>query len=65
MTQYSYTRPGGLSLSFGSSATVSESVREAWDSEVALRMEELRTGKALTVAWQDLHRELLAIVNER
>jgi len=42
-----------------------ESVEEAWDKEVARRMEELKAGKAVTVPWEQLHRELLAIVNER
>jgi putative addiction module component (TIGR02574 family) len=43
----------------------SKSVEEAWDKEVARRMEELKAGKAVTVPWEQLHRELLAIVNER
>jgi putative addiction module component (TIGR02574 family) len=42
-----------------------ESVQEAWDEEVARRIEELKAGKAVTVPWEDLHRELLAMVNER
>ena len=42
-----------------------ESVQEAWDKEVARRMEELKAGKAVTVPWEELHRELLAMVNER
>ncbi len=41
------------------------SVQEAWDEEVARRMEALKTGKAVTVPWEQLHRELLAMVNER
>ena len=41
------------------------SVQEAWDREVARRMEYLKAGKAVTVAWEELHRELLAIVNGR
>src|SRR6478672_7362391 len=45
--------------------TGDESVQEAWDKEVARRMEELKAGKAVTVPWEQLHRELLAIVNER
>lgn len=44
---------------------VSESVEEAWDKEVARRIENLNAGKAVTVTWQHLHRELLAMVNER
>jgi putative addiction module component (TIGR02574 family) len=45
--------------------TRDESVQEAWDREVARRMEDLKQGKALTVPWEQLHRELLALVNER
>jgi putative addiction module component (TIGR02574 family) len=41
-----------------------ESVQEAWDNEVARRIEDLKTGKAVTVPWEQLHRELLAVVNE-
>ncbi len=43
----------------------SKSAEEAWDKEVARRMEDLKAGKAVTVPWEQLHRELLAIVNER
>jgi putative addiction module component (TIGR02574 family) len=42
-----------------------ESVQEAWDEEVARRIEDLKAGKAVTVPWDDLRRELLARVNER
>lgn len=42
-----------------------QSVQEAWDAEVARRMEDLKSGKAVTVAWEELHYELLAMVNER
>jgi putative addiction module component (TIGR02574 family) len=45
--------------------TEHQSVEEAWDQEVARRIEELKTGKAVTVPWEQLHRELLALVNER
>ncbi len=45
--------------------TTSQSVQEAWDEEVARRIEDLKAGKAVTVAWEELHRELLAMVNER
>lgn len=45
--------------------TGNESVEEAWDKEVARRMEDLKSGKAVTVPWEQLHRELLALVNER
>ncbi len=43
----------------------SVSVHEAWDAEVARRIEDLKAGKAVTVPWEELHRELLAMVNER
>jgi putative addiction module component (TIGR02574 family) len=43
----------------------SVSVQEAWDEEVARRIEDLKTGKAVTVPWEELHRELLAMANER
>jgi putative addiction module component (TIGR02574 family) len=41
-----------------------QSVQEAWEAEVARRMEDLKAGKAVTVPWEQLHRELLAMVNE-
>ena len=41
-----------------------EAVQAAWDEEVARRMNDLKAGKALTVPWEELHRELLALVNE-
>ena len=40
-------------------------MEEAWDEEVARRMQDLKAGRAVTVAWEELHRELLAIVNGR
>jgi putative addiction module component (TIGR02574 family) len=43
----------------------SVSVQEAWDAEVARRIEDLKAGKAVTVPWEELHRELLAVVKER
>jgi putative addiction module component (TIGR02574 family) len=45
--------------------TPNQSVEEAWDEEVARRIEELKAGKAVTVPWEQLHRELLAMANER
>ncbi len=42
-----------------------EGVQEAWDAEVARRIEDLKAGKAVTVPWEQLHRELLAMVNGR
>ena len=44
------------------SANESVSVQEAWDAEVARRIEDLNAGKAVTVPWEKLHRELLAMV---
>ena len=45
--------------------SMNESVEEAWDEEVARRIEDLKAGKAVTVRWGELHRELLAMVNDR
>lgn len=42
-----------------------ESVQEAWDQEVARRMKDLEAGRAVTVPWEELHRQLLAMANER
>lgn len=42
-----------------------ESVQEAWDQEVARRMKDLEAGRAVTVPWKELHRQLLAMANER
>jgi len=42
-----------------------KSVQEAWDAEVARRIEDLKAGRAVTVPWEELHRELLAMVNEQ
>lgn len=42
-----------------------EGVQQAWDEEVARRIESLRAGKSVTVPWEQLHRELLTIVNGR
>jgi putative addiction module component (TIGR02574 family) len=42
-----------------------ESVQAAWDEEVARRMRDLQAGKAVTVPWEELHQELLAMLNER
>jgi len=44
--------------------TGSESVEEAWDKEVARRMADLKAGKTVTVPWEQLHPELLALVNK-
>jgi putative addiction module component (TIGR02574 family) len=41
------------------------STQEAWDEEVARRMEDLKAGKAVTIAWEQLHGELLAMLNDR
>lgn len=45
--------------------TAEESVEKAWDEEVARRIGDLKAGRATTVPWQELHRELLAMVNDR
>lgn len=45
--------------------TANDSVQEAWDEEVARRIEDLKAGKAVTVPWEQLHCELLTLVNER
>ncbi len=45
--------------------SASESAKEAWDKEVARRIKDLEAGKAVTVPWEQLHRQLLAMVNER
>jgi putative addiction module component (TIGR02574 family) len=45
--------------------TTNESVENAWDEEVARRIKDLKAGRAVTVPWEQLHRELLAMVNER
>lgn len=50
---------------FDSLETADESVQEAWDREVARRISDLKAGKAITVPWEELHRELLAMVNGR
>jgi putative addiction module component (TIGR02574 family) len=42
-----------------------ESVEAAWDEEVARRMRDLQAGKAVTVPWEQMHQELLAMLNER
>jgi len=39
---------------------VDESVQQAWDEEVARRIEPLKAGRAVTVPWEQLHKELLA-----
>ncbi len=40
-----------------------ESVQAAWDEEVARRMRGLQAGKAVTVPREQLHQELLAMLN--
>jgi len=39
-----------------------QSVEEAWDEEVERRMKDLKAGRAVTVPWEKLHAELLAMV---
>jgi len=41
-----------------------QSVAEAWDEEVRRRMEEMKAGSTVTFSWEQLHRELLAMLNE-
>jgi putative addiction module component (TIGR02574 family) len=41
-----------------------QSVQAAWDEEVARRMRDLQAGKAVTVPWEQLHQELLAMLND-
>lgn len=45
--------------------TMNQSGQEAWDEEVARRIADPKPGKEVTVPWEQLHRELLAMVNER
>jgi len=45
--------------------TAYASSQEAWDAEVARRIADLEAGKAVTVSWEQLHRELLTIANGR
>jgi putative addiction module component (TIGR02574 family) len=45
--------------------TPHHSVEEAWDKEVARRMADLKAGRSVTVPWEQLHRELRTLVNER
>jgi putative addiction module component (TIGR02574 family) len=42
-----------------------KSVQAAWDEEVARRMQDLQAGKAVTVPWEELHQELVAMLTER
>jgi putative addiction module component (TIGR02574 family) len=42
-----------------------DSVQEAWDREVARRVESLRAGRAVTVPWEEFHQQLLALLNDR
>ena len=45
--------------------TTNQSVEEAWDAEVARRMEDLKAGRAVTVPWEQLQRDLLNLADER
>ena len=42
-----------------------DSVEKAWEEEIARRMDDLKAGRAVTVPWEELHRELVALVNGR
>lgn len=44
---------------------VQQSVEEAWDKEVARRMNDLEAGRSVTVTWQELRLQLLATLDER
>ncbi len=50
---------------FDSLEATDESVQEAWEREVARRIADLKAAKAVTVPWEELHRERLAMVNGR
>jgi hypothetical protein len=39
-----------------------KSIEQAWDEEVARRMADFKAAKAVTDHWEQLHRELLALV---
>jgi putative addiction module component (TIGR02574 family) len=41
------------------------SAQAAWDEEVARRMQDLQAGKAVTVPWEELRQELLAMLHGR
>jgi putative addiction module component (TIGR02574 family) len=43
---------------------VDEDVEAAWAKEIERRLKEVDEGKVKTVAWEDVHKELLAIVNK-
>ena len=42
-----------------------EGAKAAWDAEVARRMSDLAAGRASTVPWEELHRQLRTLVNDR
>jgi putative addiction module component (TIGR02574 family) len=44
------------------SLETADSSVEAWDEQVVRRMEHLKAGKSVTVPWEQLHRELVALV---
>ncbi len=45
--------------------TVDASAEEAWNREIARRIEELDTGKAKPVPWPEARRQISAILNGR
>jgi putative addiction module component (TIGR02574 family) len=53
------------SLEAADNAIDVQSIQDAWDEEVARRMEDLKAGRAVTVPWEQLHHELLAMVREK
>jgi putative addiction module component (TIGR02574 family) len=53
------------SLETANPLAANRSVEDAWDEEVARRIADLKAGRAVTVPWEQLHRELLAMVGEK
>jgi len=58
-------RPALANTLLDSLDSTDDSVQEAWDKEVVRPIEDLKAGRAVTVQWEELHRELLAMVNGR
>ena len=50
------------SLEAPDQSALDRSVESTWDDEVERRMSDLEVGRAVTVPWEKLHRELLAMV---
>jgi putative addiction module component (TIGR02574 family) len=45
--------------------TVDPSAEEAWALEIARRMDDLDSGKAKTVPWAEVRRQMSPLLNER